>query len=781
MKHFSRYVRSLLSAAALLVFSLGLILFFALFLLQKTNRESETVSVTLLQESLNEQLELNAEALRDNLLTFMDQAGQSPKLLAALLGQTARQQGQLNRLQVQKLTAASLVANTLVSSAYVHFEAESYDGLDSVYAGISEHSSAQGTLEVYWVRESQGITFYPSPDAAFKYNEARDAFGQRDAEWYLCPKEQLAPCLTEPYAWELKPGELIDMISLTKPIMVSGKFAGVAGVDLNLDAFQRVALHLVSPVFAGQAKLVLLSQQQRILAASDYPEARGQYLDQISPELAHYLASGDEKTYQSGNEIYLVKQLPVSLVNTEWTLVLMLPMQNTYSTMEAMRSDLISRNTRNILLLLLVSGLVLSVSLVIAFRYVRQRESALSRSRHQLETIFNTAPGPMAVASYQRNRCNTTRVNKAWLREFGYTESQVLGSNGEELGWWCSDADRQRVTQQIFDQGGVDQFQVWLKRADGSVFLASVSGSTIELGNEKMLVMVYDNVTYTHHLQQQQLRLNRELDQRVKERTLELEQAIGDLEMAQQELIQTGKLAALGNLVAGIAHELNTPVGNAVMASSRFRGDYEALRSKLEQGMRRSDLMMFIEQGEQTTDILVRNLQRAAELINSFKQVAVDQATSQRRRCSLNEVVHNVLLMLQPSIRKSPHQVINDLQETIIMETYPGPLEQVLINLIQNALIHAFETQPGSIRITASASDEWVYLRVRDDGKGMAEAIQQRIFEPFFTTRLGQGGSGLGLSLVHNMVTGVLGGKIRLISQPGQGSEFELTLPRSSE
>ncbi|KGK41127.1 hypothetical protein LH51_17245, partial [Nitrincola sp. A-D6] len=672
MKCLSRSAQSLLSATALLVLSLGLILFLALFLLQKANRESEAASVALLQESLNEQLELNAEALGDNLLTFMEQAGQSSELLASLLGQTAKQQGQLNRLQVQKLTAASLVANSLVSSAYVHFETESYDGMDSVYAGVGEHSSAQGSLEVYWVREAQGIVFYPSPDAASKYSEVRDAFGQRESEWYLCPKEQLAPCLTEPYAWELNPGELIDMISLTKPILVNDKFAGVAGVDLNLDSFQRAALHLVSPVFAGQAKLLLLSQQQRILAASDYPDARGQYLDQISPELANYLASSDEKAYQSDEETYLVKQLPLSLFNTEWTLVLMLPMQNTYTGMEALHSDLISRNTRSISILIVVSGLVLSVSLVIALRYVRQRESALNRSRNQLETIFNAAPSPMAVASYQQDHFKTKRVNKAWLREFGYTQSQVLGSNGEAVGWWCSDSDRQRVTQQILDQGGVNQFQVWLQRADGSVFLASVSASTIELGNEKMLVMVYDNVTQTHHLQQQQIRLNRELDLRVKERTLELEQAIGDLEVAQQELIQSGKLAALGNLVAGIAHELNTPVGNAVMASSRFRGDYEELRRKVAQGMRRSDLMTFIEQGEQTTDILTRNLQRAAELINSFKQVAVDQTTSQQRRCSLNEVVHNVLLMLQPTIRKTPHQVINDLQETLIMDTYPA-------------------------------------------------------------------------------------------------------------
>lgn len=780
MKRLSRYVRSLLAAGLLLVLSLGLILFLALYLLQQANRKSEEVSVTLLQESLNEQLQLNTEALRDNLLTFMDQAGQSPKLLASMLSQTAKQQGQLNRLQVKQLTAATLNANTLVSSAYVHFEPNAYDGLDRVYIGIGDYSSAEGSLEVYWVREADGIRFYPIEDVSFKYSETLDAYGQRESEWFLCPREQLRPCLTEPFSWELNPGQFIELMSLTKPIFVRDTFAGVAGVDLNLDDFQRAALHLASPVFAGQARLVLLSQQQRILAATAYPESRGLYLKDVDAELAHYLASDRTALFQSDNQSYLVKQLAMPVVNTEWQVVLMLPMQSALATEQAMRTDLIRRNTENVVLLLLVSGVVLFISLWIAFRYVRQREFALNRSRNQLAMVFNTAPSPMAVARCHQGQCVTTRINQAWLREFGFSEQQVLGSNGEQLGWWCSDEDRRRVIDQIMDEGQLEQFQVWMQRADASQFLASVSGSTIEQDGEKMLVMVYDNITPTHHLQQDLLRLNRELDQRVQARTRDLQQAIQDLELAQQELIQSGKLAALGNLVAGIAHELNTPVGNAVMASSRFRGDYRELRKKIEQGMRRSDLTDFIEQGEQTTDILIRNLQRAAELINSFKQVAVDQASSQRRQCTLNEVVHNVLLMLQPSIRKSPHQVVSELQETILMDTYPGPLEQVLINLIQNALIHAFDEQPGRIILSASATEDRVYLYIRDNGKGIPEDLQARVFEPFFTTRLGRGGSGLGLSLVHNMVTGVLGGKIRLSSQPGQGTEFELSLPRAS-
>ena len=182
--------------------------------------------------------------------------------------------------------------------------------------------------------------------------------------------------------------------------------------------------------------------------------------------MAHYLASDRTALFQSDNQSYLVKQLAMPVVNTEWQVVLMLPMQSALATEQAMRTDLIRRNTENVVLLLLVSGVVLFISLWIAFRYVRQREFALNRSRNQLAMVFNTAPSPMAVARCHQGQCVTTRINQTWLREFGFSEQQVLGSNGELLGWWCSDEDRRRVIDQIMDEGQLEQFQVWMQRAD---------------------------------------------------------------------------------------------------------------------------------------------------------------------------------------------------------------------------------------------------------------------------------------------------------------------------
>ncbi len=214
------------------------------------------------------------------------------------------------------------------------------------------------------------------------------------------------------------------------------------------------------------------------------------------------------------------------------------------------------------------------------------------------------------------------------------------------------------------------------------------------------------------------------------------------------------------------------------MAASKLKADIRLLNQQLNNGLTKKDLQNFISQGATSSDIMERNLLRAAGLISSFKQVAVDQTSLQRREAALADIVQDVMLMLQPTIRKSGHQVQLELpRHTILLNTYPGPLEQVLINLIQNALLHAFDSPGGTVILSAEQQDSRLLLKVSDNGKGIPDTIQSKVFEPFFTTRLGQGGSGLGLSLVHNMVNGILKGHISLHSTPGEGSCFSVVIP----
>ena len=281
--------------------------------------------------------------------------------------------------------------------------------------------------------------------------------------------------------------------------------------------------------------------------------------------------------------------------------------------------------------------------------------------------------------------------------------------------------------------------------------------------------------------------LNASLEQRVNERTealsrsnVELSKAMGTLQHAQNELVQSEKLAALGSLVAGIAHELNTPVGNSLMAASTLEDYSRDIAAAVGAGaLKRSMLDKFLQDNKTATDILVRNLRRASELITSFKQVAVDQASAQRRTFQLSEVVKEILITLGPTLKKTPFVIDSNIDDSIELDSYPGALGQVLVNLINNALIHGLSgLEHGKIGLYAFPYENgWIELTLSDNGHGISPENLPRIFDPFFTTRLGQGGSGLGLNIVHNLVTGVLGGKLEVASQLGWGVRFAIRLP----
>ncbi len=274
-------------------------------------------------------------------------------------------------------------------------------------------------------------------------------------------------------------------------------------------------------------------------------------------------------------------------------------------------------------------------------------------------------------------------------------------------------------------------------------------------------------------------RLADTLENRVGERTRELETANASLSRAMEQLVQREKLASLGSLVAGIAHELNTPIGNALTVSTALNDIHRQFAGEVASGqLKRSALDRFVTENHEATALIERNLQRAATLISHFKQVAVDQASVRRRRFDLAAMVVDVLSTLSPRLKRSPHRVEVDIPPGLVLESYPGPLEQVLTNLIENSLIHAFDPgRMGTIRLSATAADGRIRLRFEDDGRGIAADVRHRVFDPFFTTRLGQGGSGLGLYLVYNLVHGHLGGSIRLLDGAGPGACFIVELP----
>jgi PAS domain S-box-containing protein len=273
--------------------------------------------------------------------------------------------------------------------------------------------------------------------------------------------------------------------------------------------------------------------------------------------------------------------------------------------------------------------------------------------------------------------------------------------------------------------------------------------------------------------------LTEELEGRVALRTTELAKANEDLKLAMGQLVQAEKLASLGTLVAGVAHELNTPLGNMRTVASSLHERVTSFSAALAaNALRRSMLDDFLRTALDAANIIERNAGRASELISDFKQVAVDQTSTRRRRFDLSQVIHEIYATMRPRLKHSPHRLLLDVPGGIEMDSYPGPLEQVLLNFFNNSMMHGFaEDFAGTIQISARLEQGRVELVYSDNGGGMDEATAAHAFDPFFTTRLGNGGSGLGLYIVFNLVTAVLGGEVRMQSRIGEGTRFYVTLP----
>ncbi|WP_326533171.1 ATP-binding protein [Pseudorhodoferax sp.] len=410
--------------------------------------------------------------------------------------------------------------------------------------------------------------------------------------------------------------------------------------------------------------------------------------------------------------------------------------------------------------------------------------AALHERQQKFRAIFNALPIPMAVTDVDNGR-RTLDVNDAWCSVFGHRREDVLGLTGAEIGLF-SPEQRAWMHEQV--RGDSTMLEHHMLRKDGQALPMRSFCRRVRLPHANWMVWASVDVTALRSVERELRELNQQLERRVEQRTQALSDAntqlarqVQQLRLVQDGLVHAEKMAALGALVAGVAHELNTPLGNGVMAASALGDAVRHFRGLAQAGLRRADLQQLTDAVAQGVDIAQRNLRRAIDLVQSFKQVAVDQTSSQRRRFELSEVVHEIVVSLRPSFNRTPYRIEVAVPETgLLLDSYPGALGQTLANLIQNAVLHGFDGRGhGTVRIAAGrgADDEPVWLHVQDDGKGIAPEHIDRIFEPFMTTRMGRGGTGLGLHISYNAVVNVLGGTLAVQSQPGQGSRFVLRIP----
>ena len=400
----------------------------------------------------------------------------------------------------------------------------------------------------------------------------------------------------------------------------------------------------------------------------------------------------------------------------------------------------------------------------------KRAEDAIAEGRRLLQQVIDTVP---AVINVKDKQLRYILMNRYMAGIFGIEPGDAIGRTTSDLmsryGAQKADENDKRVLTAgrelgFYEEEYLDSFgnlRHWLVNklplldADGKV--ESIVSVALDIGERKR--------------GEQEMRQAKDA----------AEAALRNLRETQNSLIEAEKLAALGRLVAGVAHEVNNPVGISLTVASSLERKTALFAGEVARGdLRRSSLNEFIETSRDASSQLVANLNRAAELITSFKQVAADRNYSDQRTFDLGDLTEQVVMSLRPGLRKHHLTLTVDCQPNLTMNSYPGPYGQVLTNLFLNAVAHAFpDGKPGSvdIKVRESGKDN-VEIIFSDDGCGMSLDVRRRAFDPFFTTRRDQGGTGLGLHIVYSIVTTRLGGRLDLDSEPGGGTRIQIILPR---
>ena len=280
--------------------------------------------------------------------------------------------------------------------------------------------------------------------------------------------------------------------------------------------------------------------------------------------------------------------------------------------------------------------------------------------------------------------------------------------------------------------------------------------------------------------EQQLSEFNHHLERKIQQRTIELEESLAQLKETQATLVQSEKMVALGQLVAGIAHEINTPLGISITANSVMLENTKNMEKKLEQGgLTKQQLADFVKDQTDTGNMLQRNLMRSVDLIKSFKSVAVNQTNDSLLQCNISQLVNEILATVQTMFKAKDYSIRLDVPDDLQLVTYPGAWTQILTNLLMNSHVHGFEESlSGEILIKIETMPNQYRLIYQDNGKGIPEQILNKVFDPFVTTKRGKGGSGLGLNILFNLVFEKLGGAVK-VENLAQGCQFVIDCPRT--
>ncbi len=420
---------------------------------------------------------------------------------------------------------------------------------------------------------------------------------------------------------------------------------------------------------------------------------------------------------------------------------------------------------------------LLSVFLYQHMRGLQRSQDKLKQSELRFAAFFRHSPVPLAIINLQTDCLSD--ANASFLTQFHYSADQVIGKTPTDLQLWRDPELRPAYLRKLKQVNFVDNFEAVLFDANQQALTCLISSRILSEFSQDSCIFSPINITELRQAENQIRELNNQLESRIDERTQSLQTALDQLTRMQKELIHSEKLAALGLMMAGIAHELNTPIGNCLTSSSTVQDYAKELQRELgNQKPRRSVLTQHATLIQQGSEIICQNLMRSANLIQNFKQITEIEQASQTERFNLYDLITYHHKDLFPVTTQCQVSVINQVAAELSLNSYPLVVLQVLQQLILNALQHGFDGRiAGEIEINAHfiQRDE-CRIVVKDNGVGIAEEFLGKVFDPFYTTKLGRGNSGLGLNLVHNLVKEVLRGKLDLKSQAGYGTEFGFTV-----
>lgn len=672
--------------------------------------------------------------------------------------------------------------------------------------GYGLGAKQQPYVDSWFMPKSGGIVIYWPGEKKFIY-QAKANFTYQDTQWMLPARPENNPN-RKSYWTELSldPVPHVWMLSVVTPVYMRDQWIGTVGHDIPLNHILAETQLLNKQ---ERSRFILVTSNQQVIASDIYeselkrksgdiklaqlPDTRWEKVITMAQSESANIKT--HKSYQLEGELFLVS--PISSQN--WLLVTSMPLspitEKTNNSFTSLRNIAIG----SILLEILIVSFILAWGHRRNIAYVDDLKSIYAELKYEKLRYQNLVENVPSIVYRCKHDKDWTMIfiNGACKLITGYGVEEIINNQKISFNEIIHSEDREYVSRQLQQESKLkNQYELIFRiiNKNGSTRWVLERGQYFKDEKEGLyLEGVITDITHLKEIEIELQMLNDDLDYKVKERTSDLESlnqilskqtselknSLAQLEHTQQRLIESEKIVSLSNLVVGMAHELNTPLGNLLMIESTLKDQLEEIQQQFTQKiLKQSSLNNFLSQSNKTLLSLSECTQTMVMLSESFKSIAVEDEIYTHISVNLKEQIDNVVLAHVSQLKNKSIEVVINIPDDINVDSHPTTIYQVFTHLISNSITHGFDNKiSGQITITAKSSKDETLIHYVDDGQGVPESIQQNIFEPFTTNKRGLGSVGLGLNIVYNLISEGLNGNIKYITE-AVGIEFEITIPK---